>query len=131
MILPTVDQTEGIWIARTSDQGYHAIQEVFSQETEIERAHHANCRLLIQRGSLQPERVDRLSPSQRDWNAHRTVLSYPYLIEACQVFLLLLLVQPATGIGQRLPRSGGLCSMLQDGDTKRRHLCYSTGGREK
>jgi hypothetical protein len=63
MTLPNIDQTEGIWIARTNDQGYHSIQETFSQETEIERTHRANCRLLILRGSLQPEHDDRLPPS--------------------------------------------------------------------
>jgi hypothetical protein len=64
MILPTLDQTEGIWITRTNDQGYHSIQEVFPKETEIDQAHRANCRLLIQRGSLQPEYDDDLPHSR-------------------------------------------------------------------
>jgi hypothetical protein len=67
MTLPTVDQTEGVWIARTNDQGYHTIQEIFPKETVIERAHRANCLVLIQRGSLQPEHEDHLHPSQRMW----------------------------------------------------------------
>ena len=29
MAIPTVDQTEGIWIARTNDEGNHSIQAVF------------------------------------------------------------------------------------------------------
>lgn len=65
MTLPTIDQTEGIWIARTNNQGHHSIQEVFSGKTEIERTHRANCRLLLQRGSLEPEHPDHLLPSQR------------------------------------------------------------------
>lgn len=64
MIRPTVDQTEGIWITRTNDQGYHSVQEVFPKETEIDEAHRANCRLLIQRGSLQLE-DDGLLPRAR------------------------------------------------------------------
>jgi hypothetical protein len=35
MILPTIDQTEGIWIARTGDQGYHAIQKYFPRKREL------------------------------------------------------------------------------------------------
>lgn len=68
MILPILDQTEGIWITRTKDEGYHFIQEVFSTDTEIDRAHRANCLLLIQRGSLQPEHDDHVPCSQRRWN---------------------------------------------------------------
>jgi hypothetical protein len=67
MILPTIDQTEGVWIARTSDQGYHYVQDVFPKNVEIERAHRENCRLLIQRGSLKPEHVDHPLPRQRTW----------------------------------------------------------------
>ena len=37
MLLPTMDQTEGVWIARTNDQGYHFIQEVFPKETEMDQ----------------------------------------------------------------------------------------------
>lgn len=70
MLLPTMDQTEGIWIARTNDQGYHFIQEVFPKKTEIDQAHRANCRSLIQRGSLQPEQNDHIPSSQRGWNSH-------------------------------------------------------------
>lgn len=32
MTMPNLDQTEGVWIGRTSDQGYHYVQAV-SQET--------------------------------------------------------------------------------------------------
>lgn len=67
MTLPTIDQTEGIWIARTNDQGYHSIQDIFPTDTAIEHAHRANCRLLIQRGSLQPEHPDHRRPFQRVW----------------------------------------------------------------
>lgn len=68
MIPPTVDQTEGVWIIRTNDQDYHYIQEVFPKDIEIDRMHRANCRLLIQKGVLQPEHGDRLPPAQRRWN---------------------------------------------------------------
>jgi len=61
MILPTIDQTEGVWITRTNDQGYHSIHDVFPADTDIDRAHRSNCRLLIQRGTLQPEHGNRLS----------------------------------------------------------------------
>jgi hypothetical protein len=63
MILPTVDQTEGVWITRTNDQGYHFIHEVFPTDAGIDRAHRSNCRLLIQKGTLQPEHSNRLSLS--------------------------------------------------------------------
>jgi rubrerythrin len=68
MTLPNMDQTEGIWIERTKNQGYHYIQEVFSRNTQAEQAHRMNCRKLIQRGSLQPEHTDHLVPSQREWD---------------------------------------------------------------
>jgi PAS domain S-box-containing protein len=67
MTLPTIDETEGVWILRTRDQGYHVIQEVFPKETEIDRAHRANCLWLIRRGSLQPEHGDPLPPAERVW----------------------------------------------------------------
>lgn len=68
MSLPTLDQTEGIWIDRTSNQGEHYIQEVFFKENSRELAHRANCGMLIQRGSLQPEHPDHLQPRQRVWD---------------------------------------------------------------
>lgn len=68
MIIPTLNQTEGVWIERTSNQGYHYIQEIFSRNTPSEQAHRANCRLLIQRGSLQPEITDHVMSSQREWD---------------------------------------------------------------
>jgi hypothetical protein len=42
MTLPTIDETEGVWMLRTSDQGYHLIQDAFPRETAIDRAHRAN-----------------------------------------------------------------------------------------
>lgn len=68
MVLPTMDQTEGIWIIRSGEQGYHFIQEIFPKATEIDSAHRVNCRRLIRQGRLQPEHGDRLPPSDRDWN---------------------------------------------------------------
>lgn len=68
MTIPTVDQTEGIWIQRTSNQGKHFIQTVFSGDNRSDQAHRLNCRKLIQRGSLQPEYNDHLLPAQREWN---------------------------------------------------------------
>jgi hypothetical protein len=67
MTLPNLDQTEGIWIERTHNQGFHYIQDIFSSDTPRERYHQDNCRLLISRGSLQPETPDGLAPSQRIW----------------------------------------------------------------
>jgi len=69
MIIPTLDQTEGIWINRTPDQGYHYVQEVFDGETRGERWHLENCRGLITRGSLLPEFKDGHIPSQRKWDS--------------------------------------------------------------
>jgi hypothetical protein len=69
MIIPTLDQTEGIWINRTPDQGYHYVQEVFHGKTAGERWHQENCRGLITRGSLLPEFRDGHIPSQRAWDA--------------------------------------------------------------
>jgi len=68
MILPTIDQTEGIWITRTNDEGYHLIQEVFPTDTEIDHAHQDNCLWLIQSGSLQPEHPDQTPCAHRRWN---------------------------------------------------------------
>jgi hypothetical protein len=68
MIIPTLDQTEGVWIERTSNQGYHYIQEIFYRDTPAEQAHRANCRLLIRRGSLQPELTGQAMSSQREWD---------------------------------------------------------------
>ncbi len=67
MTLPTLDQTEGVWISRTNSQGYHYIQDIFSSNTSRDQYHLANCRRLISRGSLQPEFPDGLAPSQRSW----------------------------------------------------------------
>ncbi len=68
MAIPTVDQTEGIWIDRTSNEGNHYIQEIFSRESHSDQAHRSNCSKLIYRGSLQPEDVDHLLPTQREWD---------------------------------------------------------------
>lgn len=68
MLPPTIDQTEGVWITRTNDQGYHLIQAVFPRNTDVDRVHRSNCRLLIQRGVLQPEHADRVPPVRREWN---------------------------------------------------------------
>lgn len=71
MVLPTLDQTEGIWIRRTNGQGYHYVQEVFPGNTFREKSHRDNCRWLIQRGSLVPEHKDSLLPDQRAWEETR------------------------------------------------------------
>lgn len=71
MIIPTVDQTEGVWIERTNNQGSHYIQIIFSRESHSDQAHRSNCRKLIQRGSLQPEDNDHLLPAQREWDPER------------------------------------------------------------
>lgn len=68
MSLPTLDQTEGIWINRIPDQGYHYVQDVFAGNTSLEYWHRENCQGLITRGSLQPEFKDRHIPSQRVWD---------------------------------------------------------------
>ncbi|QBD81532.1 hypothetical protein EPA93_38415 [Ktedonosporobacter rubrisoli] len=68
MAVPTLDQTEGVWITRTDDHGFHFVQEVFSEETSSGRFHRSNCSRLIARGSLEPEAEDRLAPEQRVWN---------------------------------------------------------------
>jgi len=69
MIVPTLDQTEGVWIERTSNGGYHYIQEIFYRNTPAEQAHRANCRMLIRRGTLQPELTDQALSAQREWDA--------------------------------------------------------------
>jgi hypothetical protein len=68
MIIPTLDQTEGVWIERTSNQGYHYIQEIFYRDTPTDQAHRANCRMLIRRGSLQPESINQAMSAQREWD---------------------------------------------------------------
>jgi hypothetical protein len=66
MITPTLDQTEGIWIERTNNQGYHYIQEIFYRNTPSEQAHRNNCRMLIRRGTLQPEPGNQVVPSRSE-----------------------------------------------------------------
>jgi hypothetical protein len=68
MALPTLDQTEGVWIGRTGNQGYHYVQNVFSSDNPREQYHQSNCRALIARGSLEPEIPDGLASSQRVWD---------------------------------------------------------------
>lgn len=58
MTMPALDQREGIRITRTSDRGYHYVQDVFPGNTPREQWHQANCQMLIAREHLQPERVD-------------------------------------------------------------------------
>ena len=78
MTLPTPDQTEDIWIARThNDRGYHSIHDVFPNE-EIDRVHRANCRLLIQMGKLRPEHEDHLPFSRRRWNPRERYYHKPF-----------------------------------------------------
>ncbi len=67
MTLPTLDQTEGIWIGRTNGEGYHYIQDIFLGDRLREQYHLSNCNILITRGSLQPELPDGLQPAQRHW----------------------------------------------------------------
>jgi hypothetical protein len=55
MTVPTLDQTEGVWIGRTSGQGYHYIQDIFPGDTPREVWHRTNCQALIARGHLQAE----------------------------------------------------------------------------
>jgi hypothetical protein len=68
MIIPTLDQTEGVWLERTSNQGYHYVNAVFPKDTPSERAHRANCHFLLQRGTLQAEHTDDFILSQREWD---------------------------------------------------------------
>jgi hypothetical protein len=68
MTMPNLDQTEGLWIIRTSDQGFHYVQDVFPGNTSREQWHQANCQLLIARGHLQPERVDEHAVSRVVWD---------------------------------------------------------------
>jgi len=69
--MPTLDQTEGIWIGRTSNQGYHYVQKVFPGNTPREQWHQANCRVLIARGHLQPEQGDDRDAAQKVWDPTR------------------------------------------------------------
>lgn len=68
MAIPTLDQTEGIWITRTNGRGYYYVQEIFAGNTPVEQFHRTNCHMLITRGSLEPENNDGLEPSQRSWD---------------------------------------------------------------
>jgi hypothetical protein len=69
--MPTLDQTEGIWIGRTSNQGYHYVQAVFPGNTPREQWHQANCRVLIARGHLQPEQGEDRDKAQKVWDPTR------------------------------------------------------------
>lgn len=68
MTTPTLDQTEGIWIGRTSGQGYHYVQDVFPGDTPREQWHRANCQHLIVQGHLLPEMESGLASSQKVWD---------------------------------------------------------------
>jgi hypothetical protein len=68
MITPTLNQTEGVWINRTSDEGDHYIQAIFPKENHSDLSHRSNCYELIRRGNLQPEYADYLPPAQRTWD---------------------------------------------------------------
>lgn len=68
MIVPTLDQTEGIWIGRTLGQGYHYVQDIFPGDTPREQWHRANCQQLIAKGRLLPEQGNDLTTSQKVWN---------------------------------------------------------------
>src|ERR1700690_3857737 len=61
MMIPTLDQTEGIWIGRTFGQRYHYVQDVFPGDTPGAQWHRANCQHLIARGHLMPEQEGSLS----------------------------------------------------------------------
>ena len=66
MTMPTLDQTEGLWIIRTADQGFHFVQDVFPGNTPREQWHQANCQLLIAPGILrQPGADQRPEPLPR------------------------------------------------------------------
>jgi hypothetical protein len=67
MAIPTLDQTEGIWMARTEEGEYYYILDVFPETLLRESLHLDNCNALVQRGSLIPEQPDLLRPTQRVW----------------------------------------------------------------
>ena len=67
MTMPTPDQTEGIWIGRTEEQGYYYVQDVFPGDTPRDAWHRANCRLLVARGLLQAERRNGRVPPPGEW----------------------------------------------------------------
>ena len=67
MMIPTLDQTEGIWIGRTSEYGYHYIQDVFPGDTLADQWHRANCQTLIAQGHLQAEDGANPEPTEREW----------------------------------------------------------------
>lgn len=64
MAIPTLDQTEGVWMNRTNNRGYHYVHEVFSRDTASERFHRVNCFMLIMRGRLKPENPNNSVSSQ-------------------------------------------------------------------
>ncbi len=68
MAIPTLDQTEGIWIGRTAGQGYHYVQDVFPGDEIREQWHRANCQHLIARGHLLPEQGSGLASLQKVWD---------------------------------------------------------------
>lgn len=67
MAIPTLDQTEGIWMARTEEGKYYYIQDVFPETVLRDTLHRDNCHALIRRGSLIPERRDLLHSAQGVW----------------------------------------------------------------
>lgn len=71
MIMPNLNQTEGIWILRASDQGFHYVQDVFPGNTPREQWHQANCQLLIALGHLQSEPMDGRAMTRGVWDQTR------------------------------------------------------------
>ncbi|GLV58931.1 hypothetical protein KDH_57590 [Dictyobacter sp. S3.2.2.5] len=71
MVIPTLDQTEGIWMARTEEGGYYYIQDVFPDIVARNTLHRDNCHALLRRGSLVPEQRDAFHSAQGVWESSR------------------------------------------------------------
>lgn len=67
MTIPTLDQTEGIWMTRTEEGKYYYIQEVFPDIVPRNTFHHNNCHALLRRGSLIPEQRGSFRSAQDIW----------------------------------------------------------------
>lgn len=57
-----LEHTLAAWVRRVGTDQYYFVREVFPADTPVEHAHRRNCRLLVLKGYLEPERTGDVAP---------------------------------------------------------------------
>ncbi len=57
-----MEHTLAAWIRRAGADTYHYVRDVFPADTPLDHTHRRNCRLLVQKGYLEPESMDAAPP---------------------------------------------------------------------